>query len=171
LKTVEIKIQFLNKEGFSIFGDVIGLRDNKPDLENTDLAYWSNVSDIIVTNDLARISLLDIKTVRPFICSSLERHINCSETLIPLEGQAIEVFGLPEKSSGNDYKVEINSIKAFILDGTKGINIKKGVWHWLPFPISQRALFAVIFEKNTHINDIQVLDLIEKYDVELKLSF
>jgi ureidoglycolate hydrolase len=171
LKTIEIKVQFLNQKVFSIFGDVIGSLDNKPDLENVNFNYWSHVSDITVTNDVARISLLDIKNTRPFICNSLEKHTNCSETLIPLEGQSIEVFGLPKKSSGDDYDVDISSIRAFILDGTKGINIKKGVWHWLPFPISQRALFAVIFEKNTHINDIQVLDLIKKHDIELKLNF
>jgi ureidoglycolate lyase len=171
LKTIDIKVQFLNQEVFSIFGDVIGSRDNKPDLENANFNYWPDVSDITVTNDIARISLLDIKTTRPFICNSFEKHTNCSEALIPLEGQSIEVFGLSEKSSGNDYNIDLSSIRAFILDGTKGINIKKGVWHWLPFPISQRTLFAVIFEKNTHINDIQVLDLTEKYNIELKLNF
>ena len=170
MKLIEIKAEILNAEVFLPFGDVIGIDEIKPAISNDVCSYTPGVSDIQLTSDIAQISLLELKKPRPFVCDSFERHMNCSEATMPLYGQAIGIFGVPESINDSNTGVDINSIRAFILDGTKAINVRKRIWHCLPFPISEKALFAIIFEKDTHINDIQMLDLEKLQDLKIKIN-
>jgi ureidoglycolate hydrolase len=63
--------------------------------------------------------------------------------------------------------VDYSTIKAFILDGTRAINLKKGVWHDLPFLLTEKAEFIVLFEKETHEKDLEVVELKEKVELIL----
>ncbi len=110
---------------------------------------------------------LEIKQPRPFVSEAFERHTTTTEALIPLTGQSIVVFGLSENMGDTSSPIDYSSIKAFIIDGTKAVNIKKGVWHDLPFLLSEKADFIVIFEKETHVKDLEVVKL--KENIELIL--
>lgn len=170
MEIMEIKVQTLNKKAFEPFGDIIGKQDDKPTLSDDDFAYWPGLSDIQLTNNIGQLSVLELKRPRPFVCEKLECHLYCSEAIIPLEGQSIGIFGLSKNSNEDDFQIDLNSIKAFIFDGTKGVNIKKGVWHWLPYPLSEKVYLVVILAKETHNNDLQIVDLREKYNLSIKLN-
>jgi len=170
MKLIEVKAEILNQEAFPAFGEVIDKEKISPEISNDVCSYTPGVSDIQLTNDIAQISLLELKKPRPFICESFERHMNCSEATMPLGGQSIAIFGLPDKIDDIDSGIDLNSIRAFILDGTKAINVRKRIWHCLPFPVSENALYAIIFEKNTHVNDIGMLDLEKRYDLKIKIN-
>lgn len=166
---MEVKVQPLTRVAFKPFGEIIGKQDDKPPISEADFGYWPGISTIQLSNNVAQLSLLEVVRPRPFICEKLECHLYCSEGIIPLEGQSIIVFGLSKNGGGNSSQVDLETISAFIFDGTRAVNIKKGVWHWLPYPLSEKASFVIILARETHINDMKVVDLKKEYGLEIRL--
>ena len=48
--------------------------------------------------------------------------------------------------------------------------INKGVWHWLPCPLSGSASFAVVLEKDTHKDDLLIKDFKKAEGLTIKLE-
>ncbi len=95
----------------------------------------------------------------------MERHINCSETLVPVEGESIAVFTL----SGPDNLLDLSTAKAFYLNISMVLNINPGVWHWIPFPLKDKADFMVILSKKAFDGKyIEVIELKEALKISLK---
>ncbi|MFO7929608.1 MAG: ureidoglycolate lyase [Candidatus Humimicrobiaceae bacterium] len=91
--------------------------------------------------------------------------MNCSETLMPVEGESIVVFAL----SGPDNLPDLSTAKAFYLNRSMMLNINPGVWHWIPFPLKDKADFMVILSKKAFDGkDIEVIDLKETLKISLK---
>jgi ureidoglycolate hydrolase len=170
MDTLEIKTQFLDEKTFLPYGEVIGFKKSDPEITNDDFSFWPGLSDIELGGDIAQISLLEIKRKRPLVCDSFERHLSCSEAHFLLQGKFIILAALPCDINDDDAGVDIKSIKAFLLDGTRAINIKKRVWHWMPYPVTQKVIDAVIFEKLTYIKDIQVCNLNERHSIRIKIN-
>ena len=169
VKVIEIKVEKLTAQAISPYGEIIGRTDSKPAIDNEDMSFAPGLSNLELSHKGGMFSFLDIKKQRPFICENLERHINCSEALIPLDGQSICVLALSKDMTDPKSLVEISSAKAFFMDGTLAVNLKKGAWHWLPYPVSQTAGFVIVFEKETHMEDLEIIDLKKDYDISLKL--
>jgi len=168
-KVIELKVERLTVKAFASYGEIIGRTDSKPAVDNDDMSFSPGISNLELAHKGGMFSLLDIKRPRPFICENLERHINCTEALIPLEGQSICVVALSKDMKDPKSVVDLNSAKAFFMDGTLAVNLKIGAWHWLPYPISQKASFVVVFEKDTHKEDIEIIDLKKDHGISLKL--
>lgn len=168
IKVMEIKINRLNKKAFAPYGEIIGPQKVKPDVENDDLVFYAGLSDIELTKQGGIFCWLDIKRSRQFICENLERHLKCSETFIPFVGSSIFVVGLSENIKDIRSPIDVESIKAFFIDGSLAVNVKKGVWHWLPFPITEKASFILVIEKETHIKDLEIIDLKKNYNLSVK---
>jgi len=81
----------------------------------------------------------------------------------------VVVAALPDNNSVSSNLPDINSIKAFFVDGSKGFNFKPKVWHWLPYPLSTRASFILLFKKGTPEEDLQVVNLNEEFGVSIKI--
>ncbi|MHB1375853.1 MAG: ureidoglycolate lyase [Candidatus Humimicrobiaceae bacterium] len=168
VKFIELKVERLTKEVIAPYGEIIGQTGTKPAIDNEDMSFTPGLSYLELANKGGMFSFLDIKRPRPFICENLERHINCTEALMPLGGQSICVVALSKDMKDPKSAVDINSAKAIIMDGSLAVNLKIGPWHWIPYPISQRASFVVVFEKDTHIEDLEIIDLKKDYNVSLK---
>ena len=97
--------------------------------------------DIITKNNKSKFSWFKVKHRNDFKYSNIERHSNTSEALIPIKGQSIILVGLPEKEGTGDV-VQKDSLKAFYIDGSKGINLKPDIWHWIPFPLESEVELA-----------------------------
>lgn len=168
LKVMELKVNQLDKKAFAPYGEIVGPQKVKPCLENDDFAFYPEISDIELTKHGGMFSWLDLKRSRQFICENFERHLNCSEALIPFAGSSICVVALSENMEDPKSPVALDSIKAFFMDGSLAVNFKKGTWHWLPFPISEKASFIVVFEKETHNKDLEIIDLKKNYNLSVK---
>ena len=169
MRKLEIEVKNLSDKYFAPYGAVIESKDSKPTFSNSDLNLWFGIDDIKLNSGVAQICWLEVKTRRPFVCDKLECHMNCSETIIPMLGQSILIVGLPEIGPDSSNLPDIESIKAFFIDGTKGVNLKQGVWHWLPYPLSAEAHFALVLKKGTPEEDLQVVDLNKELGMTIKL--
>jgi ureidoglycolate hydrolase len=163
---MKVKVQMLDSNSFAPYGDVIGPQSGKPAISEPVIEFWPGISDIELTSNIAQLHWLEIRP-RPFTSQSLERHIQTSEGLFPMTGQSIVVFALSEDMDDVSSPVDYSTIKAFILDGTRAINLKKSVWHDLPFLLTEKAEFVVLFEKETHEKDLEIIELKEKVELIL----
>lgn len=78
---------------------------------------------------------------RPLVCDHLNRHHRATQALIALGGRPTVVVVAPADLdfSTTDHLTEI---RAFLCDGTAGINIALGTWHWGPYPLMDHVDLA-----------------------------
>jgi len=86
-----------------------------------------------------------------------------------MRGQSIIIVGLSGIKKSSEI-IKKDSLRAFYIDGTKGINLKPGVWHWMPFPLDREADFLLIFADKTENDDCEIVNLKEKMDIELRIA-
>jgi ureidoglycolate hydrolase len=75
---------------------------------------------------------------RPLVCDHLNRHHRATQALIPLGGRPALVVVAP---SDDDFSTpaHLDHVRAFVMDGTVGINLALGTWHWGPYPIMEHV--------------------------------
>ena len=143
LKT--IKIQPLTHQNFAEFGEVISCSGH--DFFHINDAhterYHALVTTEIIGDAKAGISIFrNIKTTQiPFEVSILERHPKGSQAFIPMQGQQFLVVVAP---SLNTDEPDLSQLKAFIADGSQGVNYRAGTWHHPLLTLEAPSDFAVI---------------------------
>lgn len=152
----EIKIKILTKENFEPFGNPVENPGTTPKISNKSLDFWEALANLDV--EKPQVSFLSVKK-RELILDKIERHVKLTEVFIPLEGISVFPVAPPRDLKNPKAEVPRDEIAAFLLDGSKGIVMKKGTWHWPPFPITERATFAVILEKDTLKGDLDIKDV------------
>ncbi|GAC1311658.1 MAG: ureidoglycolate lyase [Acidimicrobiales bacterium] len=95
---------------------------------------------------------------RPLRCDHLNRHHRATQALIPLGGRpALVVVAPAHLDFGRVGHVE--SIRAFILDGTAGINLALATWHWGPYPLMDEVDLVNVqgrgFETDNEVADLR----------------
>lgn len=169
MKLVEIKIEELTGESFKPYGEIIDVPHTKPDFSNDELDLWCGIDEVKIDKGVSQFCWLNVKSQRPFLCNNLECHINTSEAMIPVLGQSVLVVALPDNKSVSSNLPDPKSIKAFFVDGSKGFNFKPQVWHWLPYPLSTKASFILLFKKGTPEEDLQIVNLNEELGLSIKI--
>lgn len=140
-----IQIQTLDAANFAAFGEVISCQGN--DYFQINDAHTERYHAIATTEIIgeakAGISIFrNIKTTSiPFEISMLERHPNGSQAFIPMQGQNFLVVVAP---SLNADEPDLSQLKAFITDGSQGVNYRAGTWHHPLLTLESPSDFAVI---------------------------
>jgi len=166
MQHITVKVKNLNQKYFSQYGKVLGPQDSIPSSSNELFDIWVGIDEIMSRVGVPLLSWFNVKPKRDFICNKIERHLESSETIIPMHGQSIMIVGL-SKNSNPEEQLDLNTINAFYLDGTRGINLKPGVWHWIPYPLSDEANFILVRGDETNKKDCEIIDLKEKMNLEL----
>lgn len=67
-------------------------------------------------------------------CDHLNRHHKATQMLVALAGKPTLLVVAPKEL---DFSTpdHLSSVRAFICDGTAGVNLALGTWHWGPYPI------------------------------------
>lgn len=157
----EIKIQSfeaVTSEEFAPFGQIMGRTEGEP-FETLDmLKYWSKNADLGPDNEKVDGGLLLCnKTAK---IEYLEMHPETSENFIPVEGECIFVMAPAGKT---DEDPDISRLKAFYLNGSLGVALHKGTWHWPPIPMGETVKFVLIRKgtlwEETRIRNIKDLGI------------
>lgn len=162
-----ITIQPLSLENFAPFGDVICCAGN--DFFHINDAhterYHALVETEIIGDAKAGISIFrNIKTTTiPFEISMLERHPNGSQAFIPMQGQKFLVVVAP---SLNNDEPDLSQLKAFITDGSQGVNYRAGTWHHPLLTLESPSDFAVV-DHIGHGHNCDVFNFTEHYKIDV----
>jgi ureidoglycolate lyase len=108
----------LTSEGWRPFGQVVGADDC-----------------VIELREGAEFHL-DVLTYewKPLRCDHLNRHHTATQALIPLGGHPAVVVVAPPEVDFSD-PLHLDTIRAFTISGSQGINLALATWHWGPYPI------------------------------------
>lgn len=149
------KFQTPSSKTFESFGRLIQLPPEKPTVEYDFLKYWHNLEDIS-SLDMKEpvIGFLEIKR-RDFILERMERHLLSDEIFIPLTG--IGIFPLCQHDC--DPLKDVSKITTFLVDGEVAFLLKKGTWHWAPYPLTDTMKFLIVVDKKTVDSDIHIVEM------------
>ena len=80
-------------------------------------------------------------------CDHLNRHHRATQMLVALAGKPTLLVVAPKEL---DFSTEdhLSSVRAFICDGTAGVNLALGTWHWGPYPIHDEVDLVNVQGKN-----------------------
>ncbi|MEC9490572.1 MAG: ureidoglycolate lyase [Halanaerobiales bacterium] len=100
--------------------------------------------------------------------SSLERHTGTEELFFALDQDVIVLVARPDNNSETP---DPDTVKAFHMQAGEGMLMKKGTWHWIPYPVSgNKANMLVVFKEGTLAQDLVVVDLEEKENITFKIE-
>lgn len=142
-----VKAEVLTREKFEPFGQLIEKPSSPAEVARDYLDWWGGLYDLAFA-DTASLGYLEIQR-REFVITELERHVKAAEIFIPVEGVSIMPFAPAGNLDDPHEQPSLDKMTAFIVDGTQGMVIEKGVWHFPPFPLTQRMGFILTVRKET----------------------
>ena len=190
LKVYNVDVEELTEEGFRPFGDLLSA--SGPKIDNRDflkmgfarmsdevpqsrlddfdvLDYWGGIATI--TQEPMRLGYLSPKP-RPLVVSWFERHVKGTQSFVPLGGRAsILVVAGPSRLDDPSDLPELTSVHAFYLDGSVGVNLHPGTWHWTPFPVFDRADFIILVRTDVRDDDLNFVDLELRLDTKICINY
>lgn len=151
MHTVQIKAEPLTSEAFRPFGQVVGKDEVNLALKN---------------GEEFRLGIIHMRN-HGYQISSLNYHQNSTQALIPLEGKACVVVVAPPGMTFREAS-DLKQIKAFLCDGSVGINIGLCTWHQALLPIGAEMNMVNIQGVNS-TQDTQMCDFKQDLDAVVEV--
>jgi ureidoglycolate hydrolase len=117
-----VRAEPLSEGSFAPFGQVIGRGDMVMELRGDEVFHLN-----VLHYDR-----------RPLRCDHLNRHHRATQALVALAGKPTLVVVAPE---AYDFSVRdhLEHVRAFVCDGSAGINLALRTWHWGPYPLTDHV--------------------------------
>jgi len=145
--TIRRRAEPLSAAAFAPFGQVLSSQ-----LTGTDDATIELRGD-----EVFHLNILSYER-RPLLVDHLNAHHRATQALFALGGKPTLLVVAPPGStfaSGGDLAV----VRAFVCDGTAGVNLALGTWHWGPYPLTDRVdLFNLQGEGFADDNEVAHLE-------------
>jgi ureidoglycolate lyase len=149
-KVLQIKAEPLTAEAYRPFGQVIGM--DKVQMK--------------IVNDRFRMGITTMQC-QPFRITHLNRLIQSTQALIPLGGKACLVVVAPP-TVNLDNPEDLTQVRAFINDGSCGVNIDLGTWHMALLPLG-REISMVNIQGEHAGEDTEERSFEEKFDTVIEV--
>jgi hypothetical protein len=147
----------------SELGQAVTCPSREPTFKADILSYWDGIASWKISGETG-IGWFELKR-RPFIGEEVERHVLTPEALLCFRGAAACLIGKPK----NPELLNEEDFQAFHIEPGQGIIFPPEVWHALPFPVTEKAVFWVIFRKGTAQGDLQVINLRQERSFEFQI--
>lgn len=150
-----LKVERLTAEAFEPFGRVLSRPETPPNAAREDLDAWLGYSDLMgLEASSPRIAYLHVRR-NDCPLNQLERHCQAAEGFFPLEGCSVIIVARCSDPNDGDAVPDERTIRAFLLDGSTGILLPPGSWHWAPYPVTEAATFLLLHGRDI-LDDIQI---------------
>ena len=150
----KIEVNSLTDISFTDYGYLIGNENIEPKIKENTFTFWDDLAEMNIEGKTG-FGILEVnKRSKNF--TNLERHAKTEEVFFAIDRDVVVLVG---KASPNQEVPEIETVKAFKLEKGKGIFLFKGTWHWLPYPLAEKARLLVIFQQGTVDYDLEIKDL------------
>ncbi len=147
-----VKAEPLTHEAFAPFGQVIDTGEMIMELRNGE-EFMLNV----LSYDRY-----------PLECDHLNRHHKATQALVALGGRPSLIVVAPSELdfSTTDH---LQHVRAFICDGTAGVNLSLATWHWGPAPLMDHVDLVNVQGKG-FLNDNEIAYLERDFDTVVKIE-
>jgi ureidoglycolate lyase len=171
MRVRRIAVEPLTEAAFRPFGQVLGAADRPPDYRGDGGSYGWRVG--FEADGQLRVSVSAAPPQgRRF--TRLERHFHVTQTFVPLDGlPAVVAVAPPTDPRDPDAIPPPEAVRAFLIDGTRGYLLGRGVWHSLDrYPLAPAAVtFVVLSEQETARDPArsQIVDYAARFGVTFEL--
>ena len=145
----------INNKNFSQYGQIISTKDMiSEDINSNTTKSFYDLADIEILGDdnQCRVNIFKAKKRKfPLEINMLENHPFSSQTFIPLQKTTFIVVVAPISKTP-----DLNSIEAFKIFSSEGINFKPKVWHF-PLIAIEDSNFLTIDKKDSK-NNLEIYD-------------
>jgi ureidoglycolate hydrolase len=117
-----VQAEVLTPDAFAPYGQVVGLEDVQIELRESEVFHL----DIIAYKR------------KPIRVDHLNRHYTATQALVPLAGRPV-VIVVGDPSLTFTTADDLGKLRAFLFDGSRGINLALKVWHEGPFPLLENV--------------------------------
>ena len=145
---VKIVVEPLSPETFAPFGEVVGPTAAQTVSLGPDVQLWRNAFGVDGGIELMFGRYLH----KPMRFHQMERHLAVTQSFLPLDGcRSVMVVAPPSDDPDPGDAPSPGDVRAFHLDGSRGVMLWKGTWHALDrFPVSPpHADFAFLTGRDT----------------------
>jgi len=150
----KLEVNSLTNISFADYGHLISNENIEPTMEENTFTFWDNMAEMNIEGKTG-FGILEVnKRSKDF--TNLERHVKTEEIFFALNADVIVLVG---KATPNQEVPDIETVKAFKLEKGKGIFLFIGTWHWLPYPLAEKARLLVVFQQGTVDHDLEIKDL------------
>ena len=108
----------LTRKAFEPFGQVVDRGEMEMELRDGELFHLN-----VLSYDR-----------RPLVCDHLNRHHRATQMLVALGGRPTLIVVAP-KAYDFSTPDHLEGVRAFVCDGTAGVNLALATWHWGPYPL------------------------------------
>jgi ureidoglycolate lyase len=150
----KLEVNSLNNISFADYGHLISNENIEPTMEENTFTFWDDMAEMNIEGKTG-FGILEVdKRSKDF--TNLERHVKTEEIFFALDADVIVLVG---KATPNQEVPDIETVKAFKLEKGKGVFLFIGTWHWLPYPLAEKARLLVVFQQGTVDYDLEIKDL------------
>ena len=167
IKTLTVKKA--SPEALAPYGQILGYHSDATPMPIDFYGGAVKVHRVVdfISDEQTELPLVTVQR-RPFEVRWLERHFKHTQTFIPLKGAPFVAVMAPP----NDEELpDIDSVEAFLFDGSAGFTMKLGTWHEFPFAIKDDTNLIVMLRKEATdglIRDNVVQDEAQSPDLDKK---
>jgi ureidoglycolate lyase len=135
-----VSVEDVSAEEFAPYGQIMGREHGDPYETLDHLLYYTKDADLGPENEKVDGGLL--------VCNPngrnikyLERHPETAENFVPIEGECVFLMA----PADNAKKLpDISRLRAFYLNGSLGVALHKGTWHWPPIPLGEKIKLVLV---------------------------
>ena len=161
----KLKVKNLTESSFSPYGRILDVGVIEPKMKEDIFTFWDGLAEMEVDGKLT-VGFLEVVTRSPEF-SKMERHVKTEEIFFAIDGSVIALVGVP--TPGQEFP-DPDTVSAFRVDPGKGVLLKKGTWHWIPYPLQPKVHLLVLFRKGTPDEDLEIKDLQEAKGVTFRIE-
>jgi ureidoglycolate lyase len=122
MSTYTVRAEPLTEVGFAPFGQMVAAGDMVMELQGDEVFH---------------LNVLHYER-RPLLCDHLNRHHRATQALVALAGKPTLVVVAPPAADFSSAE-HLETVRAFVCDGSAGINLGLHVWHWGPYPLTDHV--------------------------------
>lgn len=155
-----IKVQKLTHESFAPYGSFAPMVNPAEHLTERQFGFFpdSVALNIGMPNSIVTFSTCRMKACEHII-KSIECHTYTGEGIMPLDGDCILHFALPNK----EFEKAVELIECFYVPKGTMISINPGVWHFAPFAADTESISTlIVLPTRTYANDCIVKHIPEE---------
>jgi ureidoglycolate lyase len=148
-----VRAEPLSSEGFAPFGQVVGRDEVRLELRGDEEFH------------------LDVLSYdhRPLRFGVLNRHHNATQALVALNGKPTVVLVGPADADFSTAE-DLDRLRAFVCDGSAGINLGLGTWHAGPYPLTDHVDLVNVQGRQVLENDVEEAHLERDLGVTVTIS-
>jgi ureidoglycolate lyase len=132
-KEIWIDAEPVTRESFAPYGTLLGVVGEPTPHVYGDTLYPYRAGRL--ESDAEVEWIYTTYSVREFRVQYLERHHNITQTFIPLGGDPIVAAVAPPDAELRNGLPLLETVRAFVVPGTAAVNLHRGTWHEVPFPV------------------------------------